>query len=58
MRYNGNGNSNERVGLVGKGLTFDTGGYSLKPSSSMDTMKSDMGGAKRCYWNNASTCKK
>ena len=45
MRYNGNGNSNERVGLVGKGLTFDTGGYSLKPSSSMDTMKSDMGGA-------------
>ena len=45
MRYNGNGNSNERVGLVGTGLTFDTGGYSLKPSSSMDTMKSDMGGA-------------
>ena len=45
MRYNGNENSNERVGLVGKGLTFDTGGYSLKPSSSMDTMKSDMGGA-------------
>ena len=29
-----------------KGLTLDTGGYSLKPSSSMDTMKSDMGGAK------------
>lgn len=31
--------------LVGKGITFDTGGYSLKPSSSMDSMKSDMGGA-------------
>ena len=30
--------------LVGKGITFDTGGYSLKPSSSMDSMKSDMGG--------------
>ena len=45
MRYMGNENSDERVGLVGKGLTFDTGGYSLKPSASMDTMKSDMGGA-------------
>lgn len=45
MRYNGDENSDERIGLVGKGLTFDTGGYSLKPSTSMDTMKSDMGGA-------------
>ena len=31
--------------LVGKGVTYDTGGLSLKPSNSMDTMKSDMGGA-------------
>lgn len=31
--------------LVGKGITFDSGGYSLKPSNSMDSMKSDMGGA-------------
>ncbi|WP_277754442.1 aminopeptidase PepB [Rosenbergiella collisarenosi] len=31
--------------LVGKGITFDTGGYSLKPSTPMDSMKSDMGGA-------------
>ncbi|MGL5380068.1 leucyl aminopeptidase [Clostridium sp.] len=45
MRYMGNSDSDERIGLVGKGLTFDTGGYSLKPSTSMDTMKSDMGGA-------------
>ena len=30
--------------LVGKGLVFDTGGYDLKPSSSMDTMKSDKSG--------------
>ncbi len=34
-----------RVALVGKGLTFDTGGYSLKPTESMSTMKSDMAGA-------------
>lgn len=32
-------------GLVGKGVTFDTGGVSLKPSASMHFMKSDMGGA-------------
>lgn len=33
------------IGLVGKGVTFDTGGVSLKPSASMHFMKSDMGGA-------------
>lgn len=31
--------------LVGKGITFDSGGYSIKPSSSMDSMRTDMGGA-------------
>ena len=31
--------------LVGKGITFDTGGYSLKGSTFMDSMKADMGGA-------------
>jgi len=34
-----------KVGLVGKGVTFDTGGLSIKPSSNMHYMKSDMGGA-------------
>ncbi|MDP9394673.1 MAG: leucyl aminopeptidase [Actinomycetota bacterium] len=33
------------VALVGKGITFDSGGLSLKPSQSMEWMKSDMGGA-------------
>ncbi|MBB4930798.1 leucyl aminopeptidase [Lipingzhangella halophila] len=33
------------LAFVGKGITFDTGGLSLKPTSSMDWMKSDMGGA-------------
>lgn len=33
------------IGLVGKGVTFDTGGISLKASASMQFMKSDMGGA-------------
>jgi leucyl aminopeptidase len=34
-----------KVGLVGKGVTFDTGGISIKPSTGMQNMKSDMGGA-------------
>jgi len=33
------------VALVGKGITFDTGGYSLKPTAGMETMKMDMAGA-------------
>lgn len=45
MRYLGGNEGDEILGLVGKGLTYDTGGLSLKPSTSMDTMKSDMGGA-------------
>lgn len=34
-----------KIGLVGKGITFDTGGISLKSSNNMHYMKSDMGGA-------------
>lgn len=30
--------------LVGKGITFDSGGYSIKPSDGMSTMRTDMGG--------------
>ena len=33
------------VALVGKGITFDSGGYSIKPTSGMETMKMDMAGA-------------
>ncbi|MDP4176879.1 MAG: leucyl aminopeptidase [Bacillota bacterium] len=46
MRYFGDeANKEDILGYVGKGLTYDSGGYSLKPTTSMDTMKSDMGGA-------------
>lgn len=46
MRYFGDlDNRAEILGLVGKGLTYDSGGYSLKPNDSMVTMKSDMAGA-------------
>ncbi|MFK5223490.1 aminopeptidase PepB [Glaesserella parasuis] len=47
LDYNPTGNPDAPVlaCLVGKGITFDTGGYSLKPSDSMSTMRTDMGGA-------------
>jgi leucyl aminopeptidase len=43
VAYDGGGS--RHVVLVGKGITFDTGGISIKPNASMATMKSDMGGA-------------
>ena len=45
MRYNGNPNSDQRIAYVGKGLTYDSGGLSVKPTASMLNMKDDMGGA-------------
>ncbi len=45
MKYNGCPENKEVIGLIGKGLTYDSGGYSLKPSNGMKTMKADMGGA-------------
>ncbi|MET4580120.1 leucyl aminopeptidase [Ottowia thiooxydans] len=45
LRYNGAGKSSAPVALVGKGITFDTGGISLKPAPEMDEMKYDMSGA-------------
>jgi len=44
MHYNGAGSKPPLV-LVGKGVTFDTGGISIKPSAAMDEMKYDMCGA-------------
>jgi leucyl aminopeptidase len=44
LRYDGGGDS-PAVGLVGKGVTFDTGGISIKPSAGMHEMKMDMSGA-------------
>ncbi|MDO4909988.1 MAG: leucyl aminopeptidase [Corynebacterium sp.] len=38
-------NAKAKVGLVGKGITFDTGGISLKPGAGMDEMTSDMAGS-------------
>ena len=45
MEYNGGEDDERPVVLVGKGITFDTGGISLKPGATMDEMKFDMCGA-------------
>jgi leucyl aminopeptidase len=45
LRHNGGGNEDKPFVLVGKGVTFDSGGISIKPGASMDEMKYDMGGA-------------
>jgi len=45
LRYDGAAASQAPIVLVGKGITFDTGGISMKPAAGMDEMKFDMGGA-------------
>ncbi|MEM9620944.1 MAG: leucyl aminopeptidase, partial [Pseudomonadota bacterium] len=45
IQYQGDKKSNAPIALVGKGITFDTGGISLKPPGAMDEMKFDMCGA-------------
>ncbi len=45
LQYRPSKKSRRTIALVGKGITFDTGGLDLKPSASMITMKDDMGGA-------------
>jgi leucyl aminopeptidase len=45
LTYKGKKSSGVDIALVGKGITFDTGGISLKPSTDMHEMKTDMAGA-------------
>lgn len=45
MRHKGDPDSDKTIAFVGKGLTYDSGGLSIKPTASMVTMKDDMGGA-------------
>jgi leucyl aminopeptidase len=45
MRWNGGNPGDAPVVFIGKGVTFDTGGISIKPAAGMDMMKWDMGGA-------------
>ena len=45
LKWNGGGKGAQPVAFVGKGVTFDTGGISIKPAAGMEAMKWDMGGA-------------
>ncbi|ORV89011.1 leucyl aminopeptidase [Mycolicibacterium iranicum] len=45
LAHRGGGRKGKKVALVGKGITFDTGGISIKPAANMHHMTSDMGGA-------------
>merc|ERR1719469_831902 len=47
LTYKPEGTVSRKVGIIGKGLTFDSGGYNLKagPGSMIEMMKFDMGGA-------------
>lgn len=45
MVYTPKGKAKKKIALVGKAVTFDSGGLSLKPSGSMETMKIDMSGS-------------
>ena len=45
LRWNGGKKGAAPIALVGKGVTFDTGGISIKPAQGMEAMKWDMGGA-------------
>ena len=45
LEYRGDPKSKDLTALVGKGITFDSGGQNLKPTGSIETMRSDMAGA-------------
>ena len=45
MRWNGGKRGDAPLGFIGKGVTFDTGGISIKPAAGMEDMKGDMAGA-------------
>lgn len=48
ITYNNGSSEKNPFVLVGKGVTFDSGGISLKPAANMDDMRADMGGAAAC----------
>ncbi|MDB5690073.1 MAG: multifunctional aminopeptidase [Sphingomonas bacterium] len=45
LRWDGTGGTQDPIAFVGKGVTFDSGGISIKPAGGMEDMKWDMGGA-------------
>ena len=58
MTYDGDPGSKERIALVGKGITFDSGGISLKPPENMHEMKYDMAGGAAVHRRDARALRK
>ena len=52
MEWNGAKNNSKPLAFVGKGVCFDTGGYSLKPAKFMEDMTYDMAGSSNSSWLN------
>lgn len=50
LKYAGNPSSKKSVAIIGKGITFDSGGINLKPSGHIEDMRSDMSGAAACLY--------
>ncbi|MGV7928294.1 MAG: leucyl aminopeptidase [Spirochaetota bacterium] len=50
LRYTGNPRGKKSIAIVGKGITFDSGGLNLKPSGHIEDMRSDMSGAAACIY--------
>lgn len=48
LEYHGNPESKDKTVIVGKGVTYDTGGLNIKPTGGMETMKCDMAGGAAC----------
>lgn len=50
LRYRGNPGSKKSLAIVGKGITFDSGGLNLKPTGHIEDMRTDMSGAAACLY--------
>lgn len=50
LKYTGKPGNKHTLGLVGKGVTFDSGGINIKPSGNIESMRSDMAGAAACLY--------
>ena len=50
LKYKGDPGNKKQIAIIGKGITYDSGGMDLKPSSSIEDMRSDMAGAASCLY--------
>ncbi|WP_042279396.1 leucyl aminopeptidase [Candidatus Protochlamydia sp. R18] len=56
MEYKGNPKSKDHTVIIGKGVTYDTGGLNIKPTGGIETMKCDMSGGAACFGTMLAAC--